>query len=60
MPISTNGDLNANAARIDGWLVRDPAGRFHDPRSALNGLDAKEALAFLSRARASRPQVVEA
>ena len=61
MPISTNGDLNANTGRrIDGWLVSDPDGRFHDPHSGLNNLDAGEALAWLMRARARRPQIAEA
>ena len=55
-PISTNGDLNANAGRrIDGWLVSDPDGRYHDPCAGLNNLDAGEALARLMRARASTP-----
>jgi hypothetical protein len=53
-PISTNGNANANVARIDGWLVCDPDGRYHDPCNALCNLDASEALALLKRAARAR------
>src|SRR5215467_19216 len=55
-PISTNGDLNANAApQIEGWLLRDPTGRYHGWASSDPGFKfniTEEALACLMRHRA--------
>jgi hypothetical protein len=49
LPISTNGDLNANAApQIVGWLLRDPTGRYHEWGSSGPKFNTtEEALAYL-------------
>jgi hypothetical protein len=51
LPISTNGDLDANAApQIVGWLLRDPTGRYHQWGGCGPKFDTpEEALAYLAR-----------
>jgi len=49
LPISTNGELNANAMQeIDGWLLRDPTGHYHEWSGAGPKFDTTvDALAYL-------------
>jgi hypothetical protein len=53
LPISTNGDLDANVTpRIEGWLLRDPTGRYHEWGSSSPKFNTtEEALAHLKRHR---------
>jgi hypothetical protein len=61
LPISTNGDLNANAApQIKGWLLRDPTGCYHEWGCSGSKFDTtEEALAYCRgavKSPSSRPR----
>jgi hypothetical protein len=59
LPISTNNELNANAAPdVVGWLLRDPTGRYHEwsrGRADLKFDTAEKALAYLARQHTVEP-----
>ena len=52
-PICTENHFNDNSARNDGWMLREPTGRYHDPDGSKFDT-ADEALVHLKARRVRR------